>query len=126
MEYTLIIGSRSYDLPKKTMTVVEKLDKVSNIDSVKGISLQEKFTVVFNTVSDFVGAENAKEIFGSSDVREVDLTEVTIAMQKIIDAYDKPLNDYESEKSRRKLDALPIEKLVAISKAGANMAGMKK
>ena len=96
MEYTVIINNQSYDLPKKTIKIMEDMEKVSKIDSVKGLGIRDKFKTMFDFIERLVGAENAKEILGSDKLDEVDLCDVTLTFKKIIDAYDRPLIEYQS------------------------------
>lgn len=124
MEYTIIVDGRSYDLPKKTVAVMEKMDKVLKVDSLKGYSVRQKFEELHRFVKDLVGDDNAKDMFGSDDIAEIDLSEVTLAVKKIIDAYDKPIIDYDSEKSRMKLEGLPIEKIISVAKAAEKISSM--
>lgn len=125
MAYTVIINGQSYDLPKKTMKVVEEMDRVSKIDSVKGMGIREKFKALFDFITGLVGEENAKEIFGSDKLDEVDLSDVTITFRKIMDAYEKPLDDYNADKGRNALDGLPIEKIISLANAAKHM-GIQK
>lgn len=124
MEYTVIVNDRSYDLPKKTISVVEKIDNVLKVDSLKGCSIKQKFEKLHSFVKEVVGDDNAKDMFGSDDIAEIDLSEVTLAVKKIIDAYDKPIVDYDSEKSRMKLEGLPIEKIISVAKAAEKISSM--
>ena len=117
MEYTIIVDGRSYDLPKKTLSVMEKMDDVMKVDSVKGYSVRQKFEKIHRFIKDLVGDDNAKEILGSDNISEIDLSEVTLTAKKIIDAYDKPITDYDLEKGLRKMDGIPIDKIVSIAKA---------
>lgn len=121
MEYTVIINGQSYDLPKKTMKVVEEMDKVAKIDSVKGLSIRDKFKALYDFIVSLVGKDNAKEILGSEKLDEVDLSEVTLTFKKIMDAYDKPIDDYSSAQSFRKLDSIPIDKIVQLAKVANQM-----
>ena len=57
MQYTVIINGQSYDLPKKTMKVVEEMDKVAKIDSVKGLSIRDKFKALYDFIVSLVGKE---------------------------------------------------------------------
>ena len=125
MEYTVIINGRSYDLPKKTLAVMEKVDEVLKVDSMKGYTVKQKFEKLHGFMKNLVGEENAAEMFGSSNLSEIDLSELTLAVQKVIDAYDKPITDYQAEKSKSKLEQLPIEKIVSISKAVDKIAAME-
>ena len=126
MVYTVIVNGQSYDLPKKTMKVVEEMDKVAQIDSVKGLSIRDKFKKLYDFIVSLVGKENAVEILGSEKLDEVDLSEVTLAFKSIMDAYDKPLADYEAEKSRKQLDELQIEKIISLANAANKMGVINK
>jgi hypothetical protein len=125
MNYTVIINGQSYDLPKKTMKVVEEMDKVAQIDNVKGIGIRDKFKALFDFISNLVGKENAKEILGSDKLDEVDLSEVTLAFAKIKDAYDKPLEDYNTDKSFQKLNSIPTDKIVQLASVANQMSQQK-
>ena len=50
MEYTVIIDGHSYDLPKKTVAVMEKMDEVLKVDSVRGYSVRQKFEKLYSFV----------------------------------------------------------------------------
>lgn len=125
MVYTVIINGQSYDLPKKTMKVVEEMDKVAQIDSVKGLSIREKFKKLYDFIVSLVGKENAVEILGSEKLDEVDLSEVTLTFKKILDAYEKPLSDYEIEKSNSKFSNYPLDKIVELAKVAKDMPQSK-
>ena len=125
MEYTVIINGQSYDLPKKTMKVVEKMDKVAQIDNVKGIGIRDKFKALFDFIGGLVGKETAKEILGSDKLDDVDLSEVTLTFVKIKDAYDKPLEDYNTDKSFQKLNSIPTDKIVQLANVANQMSQQK-
>lgn len=125
MVYTVIINGQSYDLPKKTMKVVEEMDKVAQIDSVKGLSIREKFKKLYDFIVSLVGKENAVEILGSEKLDEVDLSEVTLTFKKILDSYEKPLSDYEIEKSNSKFSNYPLDKIVELAKVAKDMPQSK-
>lgn len=116
MTYTIIINGNGYELPKKTIKVVEELDAIIKIDQAKGLSIREKFKKLFNFIEKLVGKENAIEILGSDKLDDVDLSDVTLTVKKIIDAYDKPIQDYDTDKSLEKLNQLPLDKIVELSK----------
>ena len=122
MEYTIIMNGRSYDLPKKTVAVMESLDTVLKVDAQKGLTLKQKFEKLHSFTKNLLGEETTREMLGSDNLNEIDLSELTIAVRKIADAYDKPLMDYDTEKSRASLDSLPIEKIISIAKAAEKMA----
>ena len=116
MIYTVIINDQSYDLPKKTMAVTEKLDNVVRTDNRAGVSIRDKFKVTYDCVADLIGQENAAEAIGPS-IDECDLNDITLAFRRIVDAYNKPLEDYKTDKSAGDLNRLPIDKLMTLVEA---------
>ena len=124
MEYTVIIDGQSYDLPKKTVAVVEKIDEVLKVDSTKGYSVRQKFEKLHVFVKDIVGEETAREMLGSDNITEIDLSELTLLVRRIIDAYDSPIAAYDAEKSRVKLEGLPIDKIISVAKAAEKITAM--
>lgn len=121
MEYTIIANGKSYDLPKKTISVMSALDEVSRVDENKNLDLRQKYDRCHRFMKDILGEESCKEIFGSEHLDEIDLSEITLAVNKVIDAYEKPVNDYNQEKGMSKLNSIPFDKIIALSKAADKM-----
>ena len=126
MEYTIIVENKSYDLPKKTISVMSALDEVTKVDSNNNLSVRQKFEKLHKFMKDTVGEENCREIFGSEQLDEIDLSELTLAVNKVIDAYEKPVADYHREKNMDKLNDIPLEKIISITKAANTMASFPK
>lgn len=124
MEYTIIVNGQSYDLPKKTISVMSKVDEVLKVDATRG-TVRQKFEKLHKFMIELVGEEAAKEMFGAEKLDEIDLSELTLAVKKVVDAYDKPINDYDMEKQREKFDSLPIDKVVSMTKAAQSMANLQ-
>lgn len=117
MEYTVIVNGRSYDLPAKNLSVAEQLDAVLKTDSVKGLSITQKYERLHRFVQDLVGEKDSAEMLGSSNLAEIDLSDLTLTVRRIVDAYDKPIDDYEAEKTRNQMNRVPIDKVVSLTKA---------
>lgn len=118
MEYTVIIKDRSYDLPDKTLKVIEEMDTVVRVDEKRGNEHQrqvQEIGMIF--IVGLVGTENAKEILGSDNIEEVDLCEVTLTVKKILDAYEQPLLDYQTQQMEEQLRRVPIEKMAGITRS---------
>lgn len=121
MEYTVIVNGKSYDLPKKTLAVMEKLDDVLKVDTIKGLSVRQKFEKLHGFMKDVVGEEKCREMFGSDDLEEIDLSELTVTIKKMVDAYDQPVNEYDIEKSKNQLNRLPLDKIISMAAAAEKM-----
>ena len=126
MIHTVILDGRSYDLPKKNIAMAGKLDDVMRVDEVKGLSLRQRFEKLHVFVKETLGEETARELFGTDNLDEIDLSELTITVRRIIDAYEKPIADYQMEKNLSKLQGLPMRQLESITKAAEATAKMGK
>ena len=126
MKYTVIIDNHSYELPAKTMAVVEKLDEAMKVDTRSELNIRAKYQVLYDTVKDLLGIENAIEAFGGDNLDTVDLSNVTLAFRSIVDAYDKPVADYEAKRTREKLSNTQVDQVVKIAQAAQMMQSMKK
>lgn len=116
MIYTVIINNQSYDLPKKTLAITEKLENVVRTDTRAGVSIRDKFKATYDCVADLIGPGNAVEALGAS-IEECDLNDVTLAFRMIVDAYNKPLEEYKADRSAVDLNRLPIDKLMTLVEA---------
>lgn len=129
MVHTIIVNGRSYDLPKKTLSIADKADEVLKTDAIRGLSVRQRYDRLHNFVKDVLGDEKAKEVLGTDNLDEVDLSELTITVRKIVDAYEKPITDYQMEKNKEKMAGLPlkqIESIVNAANAAANMEMLNK
>lgn len=124
MEYTIIVNEQSYDLPKKTIAVMSEMDEVLKVDSNSKLSVKQKYEKLHNFIKHLVGEEQAREMFGSDKLEEIDLSDVTLAVKKVVDAYDKPITDYDAEKTARAFDSIPFEKIVSMTKAAERMSAV--
>lgn len=125
MVHTIIVNNKSYDLPKKTVAITEKLDKALTVDGIKGLTVKGKFEILHNFVKELVGEENAAEILGSANLEEIDLSELAVVVLSINDAYEKPMNDYQAQRMRERLGNIPMEKFTSIAKTAQAVTNMQ-
>lgn len=125
MQYTVIFNHKSYDLPKKTMAIWEDLDLIFKLDSTN-LPNREKYKKMIEFIAKLVGQEAIEEIFGTEELDEMDLNDITLAIFKVRDAYENPLANYQSEKSSEALSQIPLDKLQSISKLMDTASKVKK
>lgn len=122
MEYTIIVDGRSYDLPRKTVAVMEKLDEVLKVDLKANLSARQKYEKLHSFVKSTLGEETARELLGSDNLSEIDLSELSLTVLKINDAYNQPLADYRMDKMRESMSSIPTEKIVSLTKSMQSIA----
>lgn len=115
MTYTIISDDmQSYDLPGKTLKVVEKIEELMKADTNKNLSIREKYKKLHAFVIDMLGKESAKEILGSDKLDDMDMSVLTITCKKIVDAYDKPVEEYSNSKMQQVLEDIPLDKVAEL------------
>ena len=119
-EYTLIIHNREYELPKKTISVQERIDKIDDENEKKTLSKRKKYENMFVFVKDMVGEDAAKEIFETEDLNSIDnldLCTITISYLGIVDAYSKAIRDYQMDGSKSVIDNEVLGKIISLAKS---------
>ena len=131
MIYTIIASNgQSYDLPAKTIGVMDSLNNILKIDQTD-LGLKQKYQKILEFAVNVLGAEAVKEILGSDKVNDIDVGELELIILKIKAAYDKPIEEYRTEQLENSLEGIPTEKLVALTKAvntinSTNVTAIKK
>ena len=131
MIYTIITSNgQSYDLPTKTIAVMDSLNNILKIDQTD-LGLRQKYQKILEFAVNVLGDEAVKEILGSDKVNDIDVGELELIILKIKAAYDKPIEEYRAEQLENSLEGIPTEKLVALTKAvntinSTNVTAIKK
>ena len=131
MIYTIIASNgQSYDLPTKTIGVMDSLNNILKIDQTD-LGLKQKYQKILEFAVNVLGDEAVKEILGSDKVNDIDVGELELIILKIKAAYDKPIEEYRTEQLENSLEGIPTEKLIALTKAvntinSTNVTAIKK
>ena len=131
MIYTIIASNgQSYDLPAKTIAVMDSLNNILKIDQTD-LGLKQKYQKILEFAVNVLGDEAVKEILGSDKVNDIDVGELELIILKIKAAYDKPIEEYRAEQLENSLEGIPTEKLAALTKAvntinSTNVTAIKK
>ena len=119
-EYALKIHNREYALPKKTISVQERIDKLDDDNDKKLLPKRKKYENMFAFVKDMVGEDAAKEIFETDDlsrIDDVDLCTITISYLGIVDAYSKAIRDYQMDGSESAINNEVLGKVISLAKS---------
>lgn len=131
MIYTIIASNgQSYDLPAKTIAVMDSLNNILKIDQTD-LGLKQKYQKILEFAVNVLGDEAVKETLGSDKVNDIDVGELELIILKIKAAYDKPIEEYRTEQLENSLEGIPTEKLIALTKAvntinSTNVTAIKK
>ena len=123
MDYELELRGRTYELPKFTRSVKNKMEKI-NSDNASNLSDVKKFKNMYVFIKESVGEEAAKEIFGTDNFDDMDLNDITVCYIEIANAYDKPVN--EAKKANIDLNDDDRELVMALLKNAGSLNNLEK
>lgn len=115
-------NGKTYELPKKTMAIVQKEDAMYT----KSASLAEQYMKQFEYAYAVLGEENIVEILGSSDVNEVDLSEITLLCNMIDEAYMKKINDQNIKRAEKMLGNKAVSQIISAGNAAGKIANASR
>ena len=123
MEYNIIYEGRGYELPKYSIKVAEKIEK---LEDAKGsnINFKEKCKLIYGFIDFALGKEFTAEVLG--DFQEADPNTINIVYLEIVKQYNKPLTDYNNAESTAKLDEAGIDRLTDLLKSIPKVAELEK
>lgn len=126
MIYTIISDEmQSYDLPPKTIKVIEKIEELEITDARRDISIRDKYKKLHAFIIDILGKTTAKEFLKGDKFDEIDMSLLTITYKKIIDAYERPINDYAMGRVQQQLEDIPLEKVTELIKVTEDLKDNK-
>ena len=126
MEYTLIYRGNSYELPKFTKKVKDKIDRISEQNESPSIKDYDKYKGMYDFIRETIGAEAALEIFETDDIDEMDLNEIAVCFLGICSGYDKPVNEAKKEISDNKIDKEDMQMVLEVLRNAGNLKELEK
>ena len=100
-----------FDLPKKTMSLQEKIDGVNNATSTK-----RAYTNVMDFLIQGLGKEKVEEILETSDLYKVDLVQMMLLYNSIIMEYENIIQKPQLERVQDIIKDMKLDSLVDASK----------
>jgi len=118
---TLFYNGKRYDLPKKTMAIVEKEDLMHT----KSASLVEAYQKQFDYIKALFSEEVINDIFGTSDLDEIDMTELTLVCNMVHSAYMQKIVEHQKKESEMMANNKALEKIISVGKSVEKMMEIK-
>lgn len=109
----LIYKSKKYELPAKTMAIVEAEETMH----MSSQSLVETYTKQFDFLKAIFDDEKIIELLGSTDINCIDLTEVTLLCNMIDSAYMEKINKQSMEEAAKIANSDSVNKLIEAGKS---------
>lgn len=113
MEYKVELNGNSYDLPKYSVDIAEKLEKVDQ-GNRSGVDFKTKCKNMYNVCVDLLGADCVFKIMGT--LKDCDPNDLNIAYLKICSVYNQPLNEYSTDDLQDLVNNPQFTKLLELGK----------
>lgn len=120
---TMIFDGQTYELPKFTLSVA---DKINTVYAAEKVSVRDSYKGQYAFVVDMLGKDNATQALGASGINDCDLNTLTILFNEIEKAMRKPIADYNSDAANATMNDPSVQKLVAIGGSVKNIADVVK
>ena len=117
MEYNINRNGESYELPKYTMKIAEKLEKAELLNNKASENFKNKCKSMYDFCAELLGKEIVSTLIGKFE--ESDPNEINILYLDIIKTYNKPLEDYQQAEASDKLNSMEFDKMTELLKAVA-------
>ncbi len=124
MVYALEYNGGSYELPKFTKSVSDKIEKINAQNENTRIPDMNKYKSMHEFICEMIGNENAAEIFETDQLDEIDLNDITICYLGICSGYEKPVNDFKKKSSA--IDERDRQFVLDLFKNAGNLKELEK
>lgn len=118
MNYSIEFDGANYDLAPYSFSVSDKLEKVDAFNEGTA-TVREKCKKMYDLESEIIGKDTFESDFGKFE--DVDPNVLNILWLKIIDAYEKPLTDFQTERRSQTLDDVEADKVLKVLETLGNV-----
>lgn len=126
MEYYVELNGRTYTLPRYTNSVRSKIERIAADDVSDKLDAGKKFINKYQFIKEQIGEEAAQEIFGTDNIDEMDLNDITISYVRILRAYDRSVSELEQESKIASLSPEDRELMLELLKNAGNLQELDK
>lgn len=109
MTYTANFEGNIIDLPDYSFNIADKLERQESVNSGNG-KLKDKCKSMYDLITDLIGTELTTTLLGKFN--ESDPNRINILYLSIINAYNKPLQDFSESSVDEKINLEQIDKIV--------------
>mgnify|MGYP003287575480 FL=1 len=118
MNYSIEFDGANYDLVPYSFGISDKLEKVDAFNE-SNATVREKCKKMYDLESEIIGKDTFESDFGKFE--DVDPNVLNILWLKIIDAYEKPLTDFQTERRSQTLDDVEADKVLKVLETLGNV-----
>lgn len=108
----IVYNSKTYELNKKTLEMAKIQEEMFNADS-----MVVQYEKQFDFLSMVFPTDAIKEMFGTDDLNEIDLDELTLVCNMVNDAYKEKIYDQQRKQAEKIAKNMAIDKIIETGKS---------
>lgn len=121
MNYSIEMNGTLIELPKYTISVMEKIEQLEK-NSNSSASAKSKLQTMYNFLCDLVGKDKIEEVIGKFN--DADPNNINITYLSIVREYNKPLNDYEMSEGLEQIKELNNSDIAKLGETISKLEGV--
>jgi hypothetical protein len=121
MNYSIEMNGTLIELPKYTISVMEKIEQLEK-SSNSSASAKSKLQTMYNFLCDLVGKDKIEEVIGKFN--DADPNNINITYLSIVREYNKPLNDYEMSEGLEQIKELNNSDIAKLGETISKLEGV--
>lgn len=115
----VILNGKSYDLPKKTLAVVEKIEEIKEAEKsyLKGnYKIRDLIMLQYNFLVNMIGVENVEILLDGNVIDDMNVNDIIVAILNISHTYNKPIEDAKYKNISEQLNRAEFRKVETLTK----------
>lgn len=110
-DYSIVHCGKTYELEPYSIRIADEVEKVG-AKNASNITMREKCKGLYDFIVAVIGKDATKEVCG--ELSSSDPNELNIVFLKIVNAYNKPLYEYQSEQATERLNVEEVDRITKL------------
>lgn len=119
----ITLCKRTVKLPKKTISVVEEIERLEKIEAQyerREVGAVDCVTAEYNFLVFLYGQDNVNEIFEGEQLEDIDTSDISVAVIDTISAFSRPVDEAKMRRAADVLNTQGFKRVEAAAKAVKN------
>lgn len=120
MSYSIIFNGTDINLPNYSFTIANKIEEIEISNNNVSKKFKDKCNLMYKFESELIGKQQLSELIG--EFNDCDPNDINLLYLKIVESYQRPIADYNSEATESKMNDANLSKLLEVLNAVSNIS----
>ena len=118
--YSIVFNGTEVNLPKYSFTIANKIEEIEISNNNSSKKFKDKCNLMYKFESELIGKQQLSELIG--DFNDCDPNDINLLYLSIVESYQKPIADYNSEATESKMNDANLSKLLEVLNVVSNIS----